>query len=231
MRIGIDIQPLQYPARFAGIGYYLRNLIFHLWRLDKNNEYILFTNNKASRNDGLGLNDMIAWERRNLKSLRILKNYSWIWDKLYFSSEMNIAAVSLFHSNSIAEGDNIIIPRPSKKCKVIVTVHDLIPIIFKAEHPFYWSNKSLSYNFGRKLRDIEKADAIIAVSESTKSDIQKYLNFPSNKIFVVYEAIDESFKVVKDEETISEAKTKHNLPDKIILYVGGYYSARKIRQN
>ncbi|MBR8828943.1 MAG: glycosyltransferase family 4 protein [Gomphosphaeria aponina SAG 52.96 = DSM 107014] len=66
-------------------------------------------------------------------------------------------------------------------CPQIITVHDLLPIFFPEVYP------RIKYYFQYILPYLLKsATAIIAVSQSTKNDLQKYYNIPSDLIHVVY---------------------------------------------
>jgi len=48
MRIGIDTRALETGHRFRGIGTYARNLLKNIARLDKENEYLFFTQKSPS---------------------------------------------------------------------------------------------------------------------------------------------------------------------------------------
>jgi glycosyltransferase involved in cell wall biosynthesis len=88
----------------------------------------------------------------------------------------------------------------------------LFPETFPVHHRIYLqSNIRLA---GRK------ADRIITVSQNSKEDIVKILKVSEKKVSVVYNGVSEEFKKIDDPLLFSSFKKKHNLPDKIILYVG-----------
>lgn len=62
----------------------------------------------------------------------------------------------------------------------VLTVHDMMPELF----PQYFSRNDWQIIGKRKL--VEKADAIIVVSEQTKQDLMEILKVPEDKINVVY---------------------------------------------
>jgi glycosyltransferase involved in cell wall biosynthesis len=103
-----------------------------------------------------------------------------------------------------------------KKQKYVITVHDLIPLVFPRTRP---SKVFLIYKY-LLPRTLRKADKIIAVSNSTKLDLIKYFNIPAEKIEVIYEAADERFKLLSDGD-IKAIKNKYNLSFPFILYVSG----------
>jgi glycosyltransferase involved in cell wall biosynthesis len=98
----------------------------------------------------------------------------------------------------------------------IVTIHDLIFLKF----PQY---------FGRIDRFIYKlkaryscrhADKIVAISECTKRDIIEFFHTDPDKIEVIYQSCDDSFKSPSSAQTKQEVRIKHALPPKYILNVG-----------
>lgn len=99
---------------------------------------------------------------------------------------------------------------------LIITGHSLEPL-----RP--WKREQLAggYDFSCWVEKtaLEMADAVVAVSEGTKTDILKHFNVPSEKVHVIYNGIDtEEYKPVDP----SPALTKFNIPnDKpFVLFVG-----------
>ncbi|MBU1085228.1 glycosyltransferase family 4 protein [Patescibacteria group bacterium] len=93
--------------------------------------------------------------------------------------------------------------------RTIVSCHDLYNWIFCRNSPFWKLN----------IRGLKKADRIITVSNFSKSEIVKYLEYPEEKIRVINDAVDHSHYYLKRNKEILK---KYNLPEneKIILYVG-----------
>jgi glycosyltransferase involved in cell wall biosynthesis len=61
-----------------------------------------------------------------------------------------------------------------------------------------------------------RADAIIAVSQATKSDLVKYWRVPQEKITVVYEAAAPWF-VPQSDEAIAAARARYHLPERYLM--------------
>ncbi|HEX8965628.1 MAG TPA: glycosyltransferase family 1 protein [Patescibacteria group bacterium] len=102
--------------------------------------------------------------------------------------------------------------------KTVVTVHDLTPLVFPNNFPSGIKGK-IKWNIQKTA--LQKANAIIADSESSKKDIVKFTNIPQEKIFVVYLAAGNEFKKVQiSEKKKKELYKKYNLPEKFCLYVG-----------
>jgi glycosyltransferase involved in cell wall biosynthesis len=103
-----------------------------------------------------------------------------------------------------------------KKTKTVVTIHDVIPLIFPKDFPV-GIRGSLNLNF-QKLA-LKKVDAIITDSQNSKKDIVKFLKVNPEKIHVIYLAAAKDFKPQK-KTVIKRIKDKYKLPEKFILYVG-----------
>ena len=103
------------------------------------------------------------------------------------------------------------------KYKTVVTVHDLIPIVFKKHFP---SGVKGSLRWQIQKRSLSSVDAIITDSNSSKSDIRKTLEIDPNKIFVTYLAASSDFYRLSDPRKAEAIFEKYAVPKKFILYVG-----------
>ncbi len=82
------------------------------------------------------------------------------------------------------------------KRKSIVTFHDIIPYIIKER------KRSFVFYFKIMCNIAKKAEKIVAVSESTKNDLIKFLKIPEEKIAVIYEGVDyNKFYPLKKEKS------------------------------
>ena len=82
----------------------------------------------------------------------------------------------------------------------VVTVHDIIPIMFPELHPHPIEVIFFRYTLPRILR---RCAAIIAVSESTKRDIVKVYRLKPDNIHVIYEGFDrELFRPTEDTQAV-----------------------------
>lgn len=91
------------------------------------------------------------------------------------------------------------------KKPVVVTIHDMT---YERLPEYFWSQDVLTH---QKRLNIERADKIIAISETTKADLLKYADVDPDKISVIYHGIDSfplSFSPVAD------------LAEKYVLFVG-----------
>lgn len=227
MKIAIDVQPLQYGARDAGIGCYLRQLLAHLAPIANGHDLRLVVNGRVDPARDLKLGDGARWPVIRLDRPRVLGDRGWLAERLRYPRMLRADGIDVFHANSVAELHGITTPRPTARCRVVVTVHDIIPWLFRADHAAYWPRAPLSYDYRRRLRDVACADAIIVPSEHTRRDLTRHLGIPSERVTVTPEAVDGRFAPVRDEARLGAVRRAYGLPDVFVLYVGGYYSARK----
>ncbi|MCH7641330.1 glycosyltransferase family 4 protein, partial [Patescibacteria group bacterium] len=105
----------------------------------------------------------------------------------------------------------------NKPAKTVVTIHDLIPLIYPKHYP-----PGIRGKFKFKLQKylIKRVDGIITPSETSKKDIVRFLGIPQEKIQVVYEAPRKIFKKLEIGNWKLEIKKRYGLPELFILYVG-----------
>jgi len=106
--------------------------------------------------------------------------------------------------------------KPSKK--VVITIHDLIPLIYPKHYPpgirgrmFFLINKHLVK---------KNVDAIITISETSKKDIVRFLGIAPRKIHVIYLAPRKIFRRMEDGRWKTEITKRYGLPESFALYVG-----------
>lgn len=110
------------------------------------------------------------------------------------------------------------IPAKKEAGKVVLTIHDLIPLIYPKHYP--GGIKGNIIFFVQKLLIKRNVDAIITISETSKKDICRFLNTDPLKVRVIYLAAKEIFKKITDNKLLNSVKEKYNLPEKFALYVG-----------
>jgi glycosyltransferase involved in cell wall biosynthesis len=81
------------------------------------------------------------------------------------------------------------IPPLRRPCPAVITVHDLAFLRFS----LILDDAARRY-YGQIHQAVRSADAVIAVSESTRNDIAELLDFPAEKVDVVYEAAAPHFR-------------------------------------
>lgn len=91
-------------------------------------------------------------------------------------------------------------------------------------HPWWYFAYKELYELSAK-----KADAVIVPSESTKADIQRHYGIAAEKIAIVPQGADDSFRPIHDEQLLTQTRTRllgDNLP--YILFVGKLSQRRNV---
>lgn len=99
-----------------------------------------------------------------------------------------------------------------KTVPIVNTVHDLC---FRYYSDLFGLKTRLAFKHFFK-RSLDLSDAIICVSEFTKSSLLKFYDVDPRKIFVVYEAADKCFKYIENRPKLK----KFDLNDRYFLVVG-----------
>ncbi|MEW6041991.1 MAG: glycosyltransferase family 1 protein [Elusimicrobiota bacterium] len=214
MKIIIEVSPQIEGKR--GIGNYIENLIKHLAKIDRENEYVILTWFFRDYSNKINLLSIPSAPNFSFKAIRFPDS---ILSKLEWS--LNIPVVDFLIKDLKPDIYHSPGPRLPKlhSAKKIITVHDTIFEIY----PQWCSTKYINAN----CKAIKTADKIIVDSENTKNDLIKFYNLPEDKITVIYLGVDaEIFHVVKNKETLGEIQRKYCLPDKFILSVGPFEPRR-----
>lgn len=113
-----------------------------------------------------------------------------------------------------------------KKYPTVVTVHDVIPLIFPDEYPPGIKGRA---RFIKQKSALKSVKAVITDSESSKKDIEKYLGISSEKINVIYLAANPDLKKTSEKE-IRRVRRSYKLPTNYVLYVGDINYNKNIPQ-
>lgn len=218
MKIAVDASQIIYST---GVSFYTSNLLKALSRIDKENEYLIFSSSLRAK-DKLEkkLKELDLSTNFKFKTLGLPPSFfEFIWNKLQLGVVENfVGKVDVFHASDWTQ------PK-SKKAKLITTIHDLAVL----KYPDFFSSRILK-NHKLKLEWIKKDKSlIIAVSNSTKKDIIKYLNIDSGRIKVIYEAIPYEHQIKIKDIDKKKIKEKYNL-DKYFLFIGGLNPRKNLKR-
>lgn len=102
---------------------------------------------------------------------------------------------------------------------IVVTIHDVIPIVFPKQ---YLGNilERLYYKISLRL-SVNNSKKIITVSEFTKKELINFYGIEANKIIVVPNGYNNSFRRIYNRDLLQAIKEKYKLDEKFILSIGG----------
>jgi glycosyltransferase involved in cell wall biosynthesis len=103
-----------------------------------------------------------------------------------------------------------------KTAKSVVTIHDVIPLMFPEHYPPGIRGK---LKLSKQRLALKTVNKVITDSKASVQDIHQLLKIPLNKIDVVYLAANPNIKS-QPQSVIDKVKNKYNLPKNYALYVG-----------
>lgn len=106
----------------------------------------------------------------------------------------------------------IVKPKPS-----VVTVHDLIPLVFPDKFP---AGMRGAIKWQIQRASLRGANRILADSDASKNDIARITGIHKERIDRVFLAPDPVFRTVTDQQVLAGVQKKFSLPKQYILYVG-----------
>ena len=110
-----------------------------------------------------------------------------------------------------------------RPCPVVVTVHDLIPLLL----PLYRGGPLQRAYTSLVSRTARRAAAVLTDSEASKRDIVAHLGIAAERVHAIHLAADPRYRPVTDPAELARVRAKYGLPDEpFLLYLGGF-DARK----
>src|SRR3989338_1118679 len=169
MRILIDLRCLQSPLPRGGVGVFAEESVRALLAHDSTNEYLLFANG-------------LAHPRRHLPAFDA-PNARWIITR---GPNKLLNPLHAIHRTPYAfpDADVLLLPNLNflpelpKNTKLIVTVHDLS---FAHFPDFYSTKQRLWHRRVSPNQLLARADAIVAVSATTKRDVVETYEIPEER--------------------------------------------------
>lgn len=196
MKIGIDIRSTLKPER-TGIGQYTFNLLTALAKIDRHNQYFLYSRIKA-------------FSRKRLPHITA-RNFHHFVERFYKKENLFFNKIDLLFSPSYD-----LLPPEDKK--FVVTVHDLTVKEFPQGHTPQ-AIKEIEKSLGLI---VDRADGIIVVSNNTKRDLLKWFKVSPEKIRVIHLGAGEEFYPLEEKKRNRAKKIlrRYHIGDKFILFVG-----------
>lgn len=203
MQIAFDAK--RYYNNTTGLGNYSRTLVSRLSEYAPDIHQHLFVHKKFFKVIDLPKNTAVHVGEGNAS----------LWRSVYLGKEIEKHTVDIFH------GLNAELPFyiPSN-VKKVVTVHDVIFDIF----PNQYTALDRAMHRNKLQFAVSKADKIIAVSNSTKLDLQKYYKVEESKIEVVHPTWSPYFDL-----PLTTPPELETLPKDYFLFVGNEIERKNLK--
>jgi len=212
VRIALDLSLV--PGQRVGVGQYAYQLASALARVDRANSYVLYpvfyfiVNPEYYRTElPVAANMRIAHRRLPPRLVQFL----WRRDRSEQFKEYLLGRADIVHSTTFCA------PRfRAPRRRLVVTIHDCTFVT----HPEFHLPANIEHCLRGTRLAIERADALIAVSESTRRDLIERMGAPADRIVVTREAADPGLARVTDAARLAAVRRRYELPERFILFLG-----------
>jgi glycosyltransferase involved in cell wall biosynthesis len=209
MKICIDARWIK--EKIAGIGRYTVYLLKYLAELDRRNSYEVLFHRESIREKVWGELDLDA--HSNFASMLVPYDVFSMRGQLSLPHLLRREEIDLFHST------NFMAPLKGFGGKLLITIHDIIPLKFPEYAPR--SKKTRLFLFYRGLMKwlVTIADGIIADSEHSRRDILEFFNISPRKVHTVYLGVDAKYRPLPTDAK-EEVRRSLNVKDRLVLFAG-----------
>ncbi len=201
----IAINTLSLYKTKAGMGRYIVELANRVPKNDLENHYILYVSKQNKNYFDVDVKNVTIKEVAGIFAFPFLKI---LWEQLFLPFSLIKNKVDLYHATGF------VLPfwKP-KKITYIVTIADMTFFT----HPQYHTWIKTVYFRVFIPPSLKKADAVLAISESTKKDIIAITKTDQEKIITTYLGVDSYFVPQKKYQDVLK---KYNIQQPYILFVG-----------
>jgi len=197
--VRIGINAFYLGAVTTGSGQYINHLIRQLTRLGGENEYVLI-NPVPTPFDSISENLAKLW-----------------FEQVSFPRTCRRQGVEIAHVPYFASP---LFPTTP----TVVTVHDLIPMLL----PAYRGSILVRLYTRLVAAAARKADIVLTDSQASKQDIVRLLGIPTERVRVIYLAVDDIYQPALDEHRLAGTRRKYGLPESYLLYLGGFDQRKNV---
>lgn len=212
-RIGINGHFWSRPS--TGSGQYVRELVPALERVAPEDEYALILPQSAGTSTRTSIPPRTTLIPTRVPQLVSSEHLAKLWfEQFAFGRACRLEQVTLAHVPYFASP--FFPPGPT-----VVTIHDLIPLLL----PLYRGSARVRAYTQLVAASARRANAIIVDSDCSRRDVIRHLKVTPSRVHVVYLAVDARYRPVED---VTAVRSKYALPDKTLLYLGGYDQRKNV---
>ena len=205
MIVAVDARPAAFSQK-TGVGYYTWNLLRLLPVVDPATDYVAwYLDARGPRRRIVSYGPRLR-ERRTRIPSRWFEMASERWE---------LPRLEWFLRFDVLLAPNFV-PPPSRRGRLVVTVHDLAFRRFPQTAP-HGTRRWLS----RFERSLSRADTVIAVSEATRRDLEELYGIPPSRVTVVPLGVDmHVFRPAPGDEA-ARVRARFGIDGPYLLYLGG----------
>ncbi len=208
MKIGISTSVIQRGQ--TGVAQYVFALVKELRRFSHEHEFFLFVLEEDIPlfefvGDSMKIISVPEWHRSAVRNI--------LWHQLVLPGLVRKHRIDVLHIPSYRR---MLWTQP---CATVSTIHDLAP--FLVSNKYDWKRMFYGRVVAKQLAKRQRQ--IIAISENTSRDIQRFFHLPSSQIQVVHNGLDhERFFPAPRDEAKCWMEKNHGVSDPFFLYVARF---------
>jgi glycosyltransferase involved in cell wall biosynthesis len=215
MRIGIMLR--HYDQHGGGVKVYTHNLLRKLASIKTEHEFVLIYRNPArvgTHSKGNHVREVVIETPRLVPGDRLLRKRldDFLWD------QFAMPIVEKRERLDIIFNPKYSLPLRAK-CRTVFVCHGLPAHVMPSGSR--WFDRLNHYLLLRRYSS--KADAIIAVSNTARDHVIKYLGVDEDRVHAVYLGVGEAFRATIPRERLEETRQNYRLPRRFFLYCGQIY--------
>ncbi|MEO8612078.1 MAG: glycosyltransferase family 1 protein [Chloroflexota bacterium] len=198
----------------GGIGRYVRELVAALARQDTDDVYHLFVAGSSSLSSP-SFDSNFVWKPTRLSPRWLAR----IWHRahIHVPVELFVGAVDLYHAT------DFVLPPTLPHTKTLLTVHDLSYVRVPET-----ASPNLKFYLDRVVPDsVNRADFVVADSQSTKEDLIDLYGVMESKIDVLLSGVDSRFKRQNDRSVLMTTRTRYMIGTSPYIFSVGTVQPRK----
>jgi len=206
MKIGIEGQRL-YRKKKHGMDMVALELIKNLQKIDTQNQYVIFVKPDVDH--------ACIPEAPNFKIVELKARFYPFWEQIALPRAAYQEGCELLHCTSNTGPLFCRVP-------LLITLHD---IIYLESISLFKKSGTLYQKFGNMYRRwivpavVHKSKMVVTVSEFERKRIQKRMGL-TDSLKTIYNGVGEHFTKIEDISVLNDAKSKYNLPDHFLFFLG-----------
>jgi glycosyltransferase involved in cell wall biosynthesis len=202
MKIGIMLR--HYNQHGGGVWVYTHNLLRELLALETAHEFVLLYQDPKLVGT-YGNNDRV-------REIALEAPSTFLWDQLAVRRAEKREQLDLIFNPKYA------LPLMAACCTVFVCHGlDWYVMPWGSRWPDRFSHHYLMPRYA------QKADGIIAVSQTTQRHVIDYLGVPQDRVYPIYHGVDEAFRRPISTRELADIRRRFQLPERFFLYCGQIY--------
>ena len=235
MRIVVDFQAAQTGSRFRGIGRYSTELVRAIAKLAQHDEVILALNGAfpdtiepiRAKFDGLiPQRNIRVWHAPDTGGASVggnkaMREIAQIIREFYLRSlEPDLIVIcSLFEG--LDDPAVVTVKRYVRDVPTAAIFYDLTPLIMPDER--FRRDASARRWYRDMLGELSKCDLLLSISENSRTDLLRLLDYPADKVTTILGGVDAKFAPAASSEAGSSAVlNRYGITKPFILYAGGF---------